>query len=184
MPRCVGTLGPVDAPARSDGVSAQRRWWFLPFCTVALALATIAGSLWWTDDAFPIAPFRMFSYGNRPDTVVRDIRMEGELEDGRQIRVSWKSVGLRRAELEGQTHPNRRVPDENMAALARVYNERRATDLVHLQVVVRRVDMEDGRPVPDGESFTVIGDWASDDFDGERIDVDLPLDEPTPGYRR
>ncbi|WP_436794457.1 hypothetical protein [Actinospongicola halichondriae] len=174
----------MEAPARSDGASEQRRWWLLPFCTLALALATIAGSLWWTDDAFPIAPFRMFSYGNRPNTVVRDLRLEGELENGEQIRVGWKAVGLRRAELEGQTHPNRRVPDENMEALARVYNERRDPDLVHLQVVVRRIAMVDGRPAPDGETFTVIGDWASDDFDGLRVEVDLPLDEPTPGYRR
>lgn len=171
-------------PARSDGASGKRRGWLLPLCSVVLALVTITSSVWWTDDAFPIAPFRMFSYGNRPNTVVRDLRLEGQLEDGREIRVGWKAVGLRRAELEGQTHPNRRVPDENLRGIARVYNERHDPDLVHLQVVVRRIDMVDGRPAPDGESFTVIGDWAADDFTGPRVEVDLPLDDPMPGYRR
>ncbi|MDZ7676863.1 MAG: hypothetical protein U5K30_17585 [Acidimicrobiales bacterium] len=155
----------------------------MPVVSLVLALATIAGSLFWTDDAFPIAPFRMFSYGNRPDTVVRDTRVEGELETGEEIRVGWAAVGLRRAELEGQTHPNRRVPDENLEGLARVYNERHDPDLVHLQVVVRRVNMEGGKPQPN-PTFTVIGDWAAEGYDGERVEVDLPLDEPMPGYRR
>lgn len=149
--------------------------------SVLVALATIAGSLWWTDDAFPMAPFRMFSYGNSPNSVVRTMRFQADLADGRHVRLDASTVGLRRAELEEQTHPNRRVPDENLAAIAAVYNDRHDPDMVHLQVVVRRIDMVDGVPQP-GETITVIGDWADDRWDGERADVDLPLADPWEGY--
>lgn len=173
----------MTSPARADRARGRRTRGLLPVASLALALATIASSLWWTDDAFPIAPFRMFSYGNDPDTVVRTTRLDGHLETGESVRLRWDDIGLRRADLEGQTHPNRRVPDENLAALARVYNEHHDPDVVHLQVVVRRVKLVDGVPQP-GETLTVIGDWADEGWDGERAEVDLPVDEPTPGYRR
>lgn len=173
----------MDAPAGSGGARRGRLAAVLPIVTVVLVAATLASSVWWSDDAFPLAPFRMFAYGNRPDTVVRTTRLDGHLETGEEVRLRWEDIGLRRADLEGQTHPNRRVPDENLEALARVYNEHHDPDVVHLQVVVRRVKLVDGVPQP-GETLTVIGDWATDDYDGPRVEVDMPLDEPTPGYRR
>lgn len=170
----------MESPTRSDGASGERRWWFLPIVSLALAAATIAGSLWWTDDAFPVAPFRMFSYGNSPNSVVRTMRFEADLADGSHVRLDASAVGLRRAELEEQTNPNRRVPDDHLVAIAEVYNDRHDPDMVHLQVVVRRVDMVDGQPRD--ESITVIGDWADDRWDGQRVEVDLPVAEPWEGY--
>ncbi len=149
--------------------------------SLALIVATLAGSFLWTDDAFPMAPFRMFSYGNSPNSVVRTMRFEADLADGRHVRLDASAVGLRRAELEEQTNPNRRVPDENLAAIAEVYNDRHDPEVVHLQVVVRRIAMVDGVPQP-GETVTVIGDWADERWTGGQIDVDLELAEPWDGY--
>lgn len=174
----------MDAPTTSDTASdqvSQRRGWLLILGSLAMVTATLAGSFLWTDDAFPMAPFRMFSYGNSPNSVVRTMRFEADLENGEHVRLDASTVGLRRAELEEQTNPHRRVPDENLEAIAAVYNERHDPDMVHLQVVVRRIDMVDGVPQP-GETITVIGDWADDRYTGERVDVDLDLAEPWGGY--
>lgn len=151
--------------------------WVLVVGTLAMAAATVAGSLWWTDDAFPFAPFRMFSYGNSPNSVVRTMRFEADLASGEHVQLDASSVGLRRAELEEQTDPNRRIPDANLAAIAEVYNRRFDDDVVHLQVVVRRIDMVDGQPQP-GETITVVGDWADARWRGPRSEVELELAEP------
>lgn len=153
----------------------------LSFLTLAIAAATVAGSVWWTDDAFPFAPFRMFSHANDPDGVVRSMRLEADLASGERIRLDASAVGLRRAELEEQTPSNRRVPDERLAAIADVYNRRNDDPIVHLQVIVRRVDLVGGVPQP-GETTIVIGDWAAPGFAGARVDVDLPEAGPWRGH--
>lgn len=153
----------------------------LPFLTLLVAGATVAGSLWWTDDAFPFAPFRMFSHANDPDGVVRSMRFEAELASGERIRLEASAVGLRRAELEEQTPANRRVPDDRLAALAEVYNGRNKDPIVHLQVVVHRVDLVGGVPQPD-PTVTVIGDWAVEGWTGARVEVDLPPAGPWRGH--
>ena len=149
--------------------------------SLAVAAATIAGSLWWTDDAFPFAPFRMFSHANDPNGVVRSMRFEADLTSGERIVLEAPAIGLRRAELEEQTPANRRVPDAHLAAIADTYNARNDDEIVHLQVVVRRVPLLDGVPQAE-ETVTVIGDWADDRWDGPRVEVDLPPAEPWPGY--
>lgn len=120
--------------------------------SLVLALATIAGSLFWTDDAFPIAPFRMFSYGNRPDTLVRDTRIEGELETGEEIRVGWADVGLRRAELEGQ-YSRFRADPRLLGSLARAFEDR-GVYLDELQLVQRVRHLENRERV--GPTETVV----------------------------
>ncbi len=153
----------------------------LSILTLLVAGATVAGSVWWTDDAFPFAPFRMFSHANDPNGVVRSMRFEAELASGERIRLEASAVGLRRAELEEQTPSNRRVPDERLAAIADVYNRRHDDGIVHLQVIVRRVDLIGGVPQP-GETTTVIGDWAAPGWSGERVEVDLPEAGPWRGH--
>lgn len=152
--------------------------------SLLVILGMCASALWGTDDAFPLAPYRMFSYGNEPDGVVRVLRLEADLESGRHIRFSTEEIGLRRAEVEGQTRFNRRVPDRKMAALARVYNERHDDDALRLQVVQRGVRLRGGEPQP-GEELVVLGEWVDPRWDGPRTEIDLPLpDDDLPGYRR
>lgn len=153
----------------------------LPFVTLLVVFGTVAGSLWLTDDAFPFAPFRMFSHANDPDGVVRSMRFEADLASGERIRLEAPAVGLRRAELEEQTPANRRVPDDRLAAIVEVYNQRNDDPIVHLQVIVRRVDLVGGVPQAD-PTITVIGDWAAPEWDGERVEVDLPVAGPWRGH--
>lgn len=185
----VGHPGAVEADerdetlgvGRGDGerahVSAGRRVrrWIAIVASTTLALGVVAGSVWFHDDQFPFAPFRMFSYGNDPNGLVRSMRFEVTYASGRTGPLDATAIGLRRAELEGQTHPNRRVPDAAMAALVEAYNARHDDRIVHLQVVVRRVDLVDSVPQP-GVDLTVIGDYALDEYQGPRVVVDLPPD--------
>lgn len=172
----------VSVPEAMSRPVERRRW---PYAagSVLLILALCATGLWGSDDAFPLAPYRMFSYGNRQDGTIRVLRLEGDLETGEHVRMDTERIGLRRAELEGQTPFNRRVPDRKMAALAEAYNERHDVDVVHLQVVQKSIELRGGEPQP-GERFDVLGDWADDRWDGERADVDLPVADVVPGYRR
>ena len=167
----------------ASGHGLQRRTWPFVAGTLVLVAAMGASSLWGTDDAFPVAPYRMFSYANRQDGVVWSLRLDAVLETGEGVEVDPARIGLRRAELEGQTPFRRRVPDHKMAALAEAYNRRHDVDLVHLQVVQRGVRLRGGERLP-GEELTVLGDWAAQEWDGPRVEVDLPVADVVPGYRR
>ena len=173
----------VHEPDATSGRTRQRRAWPYLAGSLLLVLAMVGTSFWGTDDAFPLAPYRMFSYGNKQDGVVRSLRLEASLETGEQVRIPTDRIGLRRAEVEGQTPFNRRVPDHKMAALAGAYNERHDVDVVHLQVVQRSVRLRGGEPQP-GEELLVLGDWADERWRGDRAEVDLPVADVVPGYRR
>lgn len=142
----------------------------------------LIGSFTLTDDAWPLAPLRMFSHGNKPDGVVRNMRFEVDFGLGPRRRHA-DDIGLRRSELEEQTPWRMRVPDAKLEAMVRTYQQRHPRQNVqHFQVVVVTRQMKDSRPV--GEpTTTVIGDWASPSFTGERAEVDLPLGPETwPGH--
>ena len=170
--------------AVSDQPRGPHRTWPYVAGSVLVVLAMAVSGLWGTDDAFPLAPYRMFSYGNPSDGVVRVLRLEADLESGRHIRFSAEEIGLRRAELEGQTRFGRRVLDHKMAALARVYNERHDDDALRLQVVQRGVRLRNGKPQP-GEELLVLGEWVDPRWHGPRTPIELPLaEDDLPGYRR
>lgn len=167
--------------AEPDVAEPTGRRWGLSYVSALLALVVVFGGFVLTDDAWPFAPLRMFSVGNDPNGAVRAMRLEGDTTK-RHVILFADDFGLRRAELEEQTLPDRRVPDAKLAALAEVYNERHPNEpLVHLQVVVVSTQMRNGErasePVP-----SVIGDWATPEYRGPRTRVDLPLAGPWAGY--
>lgn len=154
------------------------RWWSM--VTVVIVTLTVLGSVAGTDDHWPFAPFRMFSYGNNPNGVVR--RMVVELHTPyRFVRVGADSFGLRRSEIEEQTPWNRRIPDERIADLARAYNRTHRHKAVHLQLLVLTTQMRNGEKAGD-ETKEIIGDWADPSWTGERAVIDRPLADPWPGY--
>ena len=183
LPRLGRVRADVQAPDAVSGAGVQRRAWGYVAGSVLLVLAMVGTSFWATDDAFPLAPYRMFSYGNKQDGVVRSLRLEGTLETGAHVRIDPARIGLRRAELEGQTPFNSRMPDHKVAALAEAYNDRHDEDVVHLQVVQRSTRLRGGEPQP-GEDLVVLADWADERWDGPRAEVDLPVADVLPGYRR
>lgn len=167
-------------PDPDPGIARPRRVWSL--VSAIVVAVTVIGGFVFTDDAWPFAPFRMFSVGNNPNGVVRRMSFEGDTDRG-HLRFGSAAVGLRRAELEEQTPWNRRVPDDRLADLARAYNEHHTVPLRHLQVVLHTTQMRNGEKFGE-ETSEVIGDWADPAWDGPRVRVDLPLAEPWPGYNR
>lgn len=184
-----GTEGTIHRSGAHDPAEAPRPRWVLSAVSAALAAVVVFGGFFLTDDAWPFAPLRMFSYGNNPNGVVRTMHLEGHAADhvegntaGRHVVRYADDFGLRRAELEEQTPWDKRVPDAKLGALASTYNDRNPDHpLIHLQVVVRTTQMRNGEPA--GEpTESVIGDWATPAYRGPRVDVDLPLASPWPGY--
>lgn len=138
-----GDVSVQDAPA--DSVVPGRRW--RSALAVAVVLGTLVGSGFLTDDSWPFAPFRMFSVAVRPNGRVVKVDFVGTTRGGREVVLDAAAFGLRRAEVEGQQGPGGRLTDAQLAALARVYNDRHRSDpLVRLDF--RRIGRElvDGRP--------------------------------------
>ena len=156
------------------------RWWSI--ATAVMVVVTVVAGFTFTDDIWPFAPFRMFSYGNPPNGVVRRMAFVGDTGRG-EFHFGSGSVGLRRAELEEQTHWDQRIPDDRMADLAAAYNSHHHRKLLHLQVVMYATPMRDGEKAG-AEVPLVIGDWAAPSWTGPRTEVDLPPQGPWKGYNR
>lgn len=118
---------------------------------VLVAAGLIAGSLFWGDDAWPFAPFRMFARGTK--NTVWALALEGDRADGRSVRVPFEAVHLRRAEVEGQFTRVVAHPDL-LRDLMDVYNRKApsARRLRALRLVERRAPVVAGRPVRSGGS--------------------------------
>lgn len=159
----------------------SRRRRVLAGASIGLVILTVVGSVALTDDEWPVAPFRMFSYANDPNGVVRAMSLRVDRTDGVSGFIGADHVGLRRAELEEQTPWNRRVPDDSMIDLVDTYDDRHDTKLRRLQVVVRTRQMRDGSPVGE-ETFEVIGEWIAPDADLDPTPIHLPEAEPWDGY--
>ncbi|HBX77910.1 MAG TPA: hypothetical protein DEG43_09705 [Acidimicrobiaceae bacterium] len=153
----------------------------LLICSVLVATLTVFGSLWFTDDAFPFAPFRMFSVANDPNGLVSAMAVRVEFDNGEERLLRAGDFGLRRAELEGQTRSDRWADTAKLGALAASYNRRHSRQIIHLQIVSISVRLRDGEPT-DETSERVIGDWAADRYDGERATPNLPPDEGFGGF--
>lgn len=107
----------------------------------------IAGSLFWQDDAWPFAPFRMFARGTT--TNVHVLALQADLADGRTVRIDYEKLNLRRAEVEGQilrftAHP------EMLGDLIVAYNRTvgPSRKIAALRVLSRRAPIVGGRLVP------------------------------------
>lgn len=122
---------------------------------VVLALV-LAGSLWGSDDDFPLGPFRMYAHSGKATGVVSVPQLVG-VADGRTFRIAPESVNIRRAEIEGQL--NRFREPALLESLARTYI-RKGHELDELRLVLRRRRIEDGRRV--GRSTgRVVARWTA-----------------------
>lgn len=116
---------------------------------VVVLLLVTAGGVWGEDDHFPFGPFRMFATSGRPDGVVRTPALVGVV-DGDAFRIDPQSLGLRRAELEGQI--NRFRTPGLLPALAAEYEEETGRALDELRLVIVRRPLRDSRPTGESES--------------------------------
>jgi hypothetical protein len=136
-----------DEPADSGVLVLSRTSRLARLAGTAVVLALLlGGTVWGEDSEFPFGPFRMYSTRADPGQPVVSTRVVGRTADGAEIRLSGGEVGLRRAEFEGQVDRMRADPSL-LVSLAEVYAERHpdAEDLVEVQVIHRRFELEDGR---------------------------------------
>lgn len=103
------------------------------FIVVFVVAMTVISSIWWTDDAWPFAPFHMFATTTRPNGTVRKLEFRVDTVDGRRLHLDASAFDLRRAEAEGMVSmrplngvPTRCLSAADMAALAEQYNRRHA----------------------------------------------------------
>ena len=126
----------------------------------ALVLVTlVAGTANGEDDHFPFGPFRMFSRTTKSTGRVTAARVEGVTVDGRTVRIVDGSVGLRRAEVEGQIPRFEEDPSllrHLLVAYERFHPE--AAELAELRVVNDISRLTDGRVT--SRETKVVATWA------------------------
>ena len=98
----------------------------------------IAGAFVGSDHDFPFGPFRMYSTSGRTTGAVRTAALRGEW-GGRRVEIHSESIGIRRAELEGQYDRFEEDP-RMLAAVAKAFRDNGVRlDRLELIVVIRRV---------------------------------------------
>lgn len=152
-----GDAGTEPAPEPGHRLRRSGRRWRMAAVAAGLALL-LGGSLWGSDDSFPLGPMKMYAYANRPDGVVTTAHLRGVTEDGRQIPVRAFQVGLRRAELEGQRDRFSADP-RYLRALARTYERREGVRLVELRLEQWVYRVVDRRVRPEATS-EVLTRWS------------------------
>jgi hypothetical protein len=143
----VGSSSSGDDPAEKGVAVLSRTSRVGRLAATAVVLALLLGGTVWGDDSeFPFGPFRMYSTRADPGQPVVSTRVVGLTVAGEEIRLSGGEVGLRRAEFEGQVDRMRADP-ALLVSLAEVYAERHpdAEELVEVQVIHRRYELDDGR---------------------------------------
>jgi hypothetical protein len=114
---------------------------------VAVVLGLLLLGSWrGSDHDFPFGPFRMFATSGRATGAVRTASLVGVVE-GRTILIDPETIGVRRAELEGQ-YPRFRAQPRLLADLARLY-ARNGVRLDELRLVQQATLIVDRRRVQD-----------------------------------
>ncbi|MFG1928241.1 hypothetical protein [Cryptosporangium sp. NPDC048952] len=120
-------------------------------------LLLVVTTLFGTDDDFPAAPFRMYSTTDKLDAPVKSLRLEGVTVDGERIVLTDSDTGLRRAEIEGQQERIKADPGL-LDAVAEAYHSRNPSQarLAEVDIVVRLIQLRDGRPTGSYEDTTTV----------------------------
>jgi hypothetical protein len=129
---------------------------------VLLIGMTVIGSIAFTDDAWPFAPFRMFSVAVKPNGRIVKVDFVGTTASGRTLHLDASAFGLRRAEVEGQQGAGGRLTSAQLAALAREWNRDHPSDpLVRLQFRRLGRTLHGGEP---GRSFErILQTWPPEE---------------------
>lgn len=121
---------------------------------VVLALLAVT-SLFGSDDHFPFAPFRMYATYHAPDGAAEDTLLVGVNTKGRRVALWERTVGVRRAEIEGQK-PALVAEPERLAQFADNYARLHPgrPPLVRVELLTRWHTIRDSRPT--GESYVEV----------------------------
>lgn len=158
------TVAPTDG-GRRPGPPVLRlgrtgRWVRIAVTLLGAALLLV-GTLVGQDDDFPFGPFRMYATADRLNEPVRDTRLRAVDTTGRTFALTDDATGFRRAELEGQL-PRFEAHPELLGNLATAYARRRPDRprLTRIDVVVRLIQLHDGRPTGRYSQRTVVS-WSA-----------------------
>ena len=125
----------------------------------ALVLVTLlAGTVNGRDHHFPFGPFRMFAHKTKTHGRVTAAALGAVSVDGEPVSVTFKSLGLRRAEVEGQIGQHREDPNL-LPNLAKAYERAhpRGPELAELELVNRIFYLRNGKVV--GRDVKTLGVW-------------------------
>jgi hypothetical protein len=154
----VQLLSPADPSAGSEVVRLSPLGRLARIAATLVVLAVVlAGTLWGDDDEFPFGPFRMYSTRADPNAPVVSTRTVGVTSTGEEVRLSGGEVGLRRAEFEGQLDRIEARPELlGLLADAFVAKHPDGPELVSVQVVQRRFELEQGRQTGDYDDRVLV----------------------------
>jgi hypothetical protein len=141
-------------------LSRRGRAWRLGAASAVLA-GLAYGTVWGTDDLFPLGPLTQYAFAADPDGTVPDLYIEADTTAGTRVKVrlSPDGVGIVRAEVEGQLDEIRRDPSRLQAiadAHRRLHPEEPA--YVHLYLRIRHTRLHDGVAV--GDTTEDVTEWA------------------------
>lgn len=124
---------------------------------LAVLVFLVVGSVWGDDDAFPFAPFKMYSRATDMNGAVNTPRLLGVTTDGREVRLDPARLGLRPADLEGQYRYVRTDPSL-LEALAGAYEPPPGgAELAEIRLVRVRRQLRDGHVV--SRSIVEVASW-------------------------
>lgn len=158
------TVAPPDEQRRPappvQRLGRPGRWVRIGVTLVGAGLL-LAGTLVGQDDDFPFGPFRMYATADKLDEPVRDTRLRAVDTTGRAFALTGDATGFRRAELEGQL-PRFEAHPALLGNLATAYARRQPDRprLTRIDVVVRLIQLRDGRPTGRYTQRTVVS-WSA-----------------------
>lgn len=115
--------------------------------SLVLTGLVVATTIWGSDDFFPFTPFRMYAFSADLDSSTGSTRVEAVDAAGERFKLTEGNTGFRRAEVEGQLNRFREDPSL-LRFLAQAYENANpeAPEIITVEVIIRRYDMEDGYP--------------------------------------
>src|SRR5262245_33638238 len=125
--------------------------------TAAIVVGTLYGTVWGSDQDFPIGPFRMYTDAAGLNTPTPDTRVHARNTAGEDFILTQGLIGVRRAEIEGQLDRFRADPSR-LRYLAEIYEHRypQRPRIVSVRIVVDWIELKDGEPTGDVSTERIV----------------------------
>jgi hypothetical protein len=124
--------------------------------TLVIVAIALAGSIWGTDDDFPLGPQLQFANADPPNEPVVVLRVEGVDSGGKRFELGEKQTGIRRAEIEDQVNRFKSDPPL-LRSVGDAYKRRnpRAEELVEIDLIARSHELHNGSATGDYSDETL-----------------------------
>jgi hypothetical protein len=114
--------------------------------TLLIVALGLAGSIWGTDDDFPLGPQLQFANADPANAPVVVLRVEAVDVHGKRFELSEKQSGIRRAEIEDQVERFKADPSL-LTSVGEAYARRNpgAPQLVEIDLIARSHELRHGQ---------------------------------------